>query len=130
MLHIDAGQIGVYEFPGADVPAQVNGQMVNVGFNVTGLTTAGAAQTATPTGAVTTTATMTATAAATATTAPTAAATVTTTAATTVTATRTAAPATLPTTGGGTSGLVVLLLGLGGLSLLAGLGLNLVRRTR
>lgn len=136
MLHIDAGQIGVYEFPGADVPVQVNGKVVNVGFNVTGLTTSGAAQAATPTGTVTTTATITATtaatatAAATATTAPTAAATVTATAATTVTATRTAAPATLPTTGGGTSGLVVLLLGLGGLSLLAGLGLNLVRRTR
>ena len=28
MLHIDAGQIGVYEFPGADTPVTVNGQIV------------------------------------------------------------------------------------------------------
>lgn len=46
-------------------------------------------------------------------------------------ATSTAAPSTLPTTGGSSnSTLVVLLLGLGGLSLLAGIGLNLARRPR
>ena len=28
MLHIDAGQIGTYEFPGADTPVVVNGQIV------------------------------------------------------------------------------------------------------
>lgn len=28
MLHVDAGQIGVYEFPGADTPVQVDGQVV------------------------------------------------------------------------------------------------------
>lgn len=36
MLHTDAGQIGVYEFPGADAPVQVDGQMVAPAFNVTG----------------------------------------------------------------------------------------------
>jgi hypothetical protein len=38
----------------------------------------------------------------------------------------------LPTTGGttNTSGLLVILFGLGGISLLAGLGLNLARRAR
>ncbi|KXS43822.1 MAG: hypothetical protein AWU59_892 [Methanolobus sp. T82-4] len=35
MLHIDAGEIGVYEFPGADVPAEVDGEVVNVQFNIT-----------------------------------------------------------------------------------------------
>jgi len=32
MLHIDAGIIGKYEFPGPDVPQQVNGQMVSPSF--------------------------------------------------------------------------------------------------
>jgi predicted lipoprotein with Yx(FWY)xxD motif len=36
MLHTDAGQIGVYEFPGTDGPAMANGQMVVPSFNVTG----------------------------------------------------------------------------------------------
>ncbi|GEM_PF-1263495 len=36
MLHTDAGQVGVYEFPGADGPVQVDGQMVAPAFNVTG----------------------------------------------------------------------------------------------
>jgi len=36
MLHIDAGQVGVYEFPGADAPATVNEKMVSPAFNVTG----------------------------------------------------------------------------------------------
>lgn len=35
MLHIDAGEIGVYEFPGPDIPADVEGEVVNVPFNVT-----------------------------------------------------------------------------------------------
>jgi len=36
MLHIDAGTVGKYEFPGADVPAVVNGKPVTPPFNVTG----------------------------------------------------------------------------------------------
>ncbi len=36
MLHTDAGQVGVYEFPGADGPVQADGQMVAPAFNVTG----------------------------------------------------------------------------------------------
>jgi plastocyanin len=36
MLHEDAGTAGEYEFPGADVPVQVDGQVVNVPFTVTG----------------------------------------------------------------------------------------------
>jgi predicted lipoprotein with Yx(FWY)xxD motif len=35
MLHIDAGQVGVYEFPGPDVPYMANGQMITPAFNVT-----------------------------------------------------------------------------------------------
>ncbi|KUG19129.1 copper binding protein, plastocyanin/azurin family [hydrocarbon metagenome] len=37
MLHIDAGEVGVYEFPGADVPAEADGEVVVEPFNVTGL---------------------------------------------------------------------------------------------
>jgi len=37
MLHTDAGTVGTYEFPGADGPAMVEGQMVNPSFSVTGL---------------------------------------------------------------------------------------------
>lgn len=36
MLHVDAGTVGTYEFPGADVPVQVNGQVVTPAFKVTG----------------------------------------------------------------------------------------------
>lgn len=36
MLHVDAGTVGTYEFPGSDGPATVNGQMVSPAFNVTG----------------------------------------------------------------------------------------------
>jgi len=36
MLHSDKGQIGVWEFPGPDVPVTVNGDMVMSKFNVTG----------------------------------------------------------------------------------------------
>ncbi len=34
MLHVDKGKIGVYEFPGPDVPVFVAGVMVNVPFAV------------------------------------------------------------------------------------------------
>jgi predicted lipoprotein with Yx(FWY)xxD motif len=34
MLHVDAGVIGTYEFPGPDVPYMANGQMVSPAFNV------------------------------------------------------------------------------------------------
>ena len=36
MLHTDAGTVGTYEFPGADGPVMVNGEMVSPAFNVTG----------------------------------------------------------------------------------------------
>jgi hypothetical protein len=32
MLHVDAGAIGSYEFPGADVPVKVDGMMVSPAF--------------------------------------------------------------------------------------------------
>lgn len=35
MLHVDAGEMGVYEFPGADVPVTMDGQVVMAPFNVT-----------------------------------------------------------------------------------------------
>ena len=35
MLHTDAGQLGTYEFPGADVPVKVGDQIVTPAFNVT-----------------------------------------------------------------------------------------------
>jgi predicted lipoprotein with Yx(FWY)xxD motif len=34
MLHIDAGVVGTYEFPGPDVPYMTNGQMVSPSFNI------------------------------------------------------------------------------------------------
>ncbi len=34
MLHVDAGKVGVYEFPGADVPVMVNGVMISPAFHV------------------------------------------------------------------------------------------------
>ena len=37
MLHTDAGRVGVYEFPGADVPVKSNGMMVSPSFNVSDL---------------------------------------------------------------------------------------------
>jgi hypothetical protein len=37
MLHVDAGKVGTYEFPGADVPAMVAGKMVSPSFVVTDL---------------------------------------------------------------------------------------------
>jgi plastocyanin len=37
MLHVDAGEVGTWEFPdGPDVPAQVGGQIVSPAFQVTG----------------------------------------------------------------------------------------------
>ncbi len=33
MLHTDAGEVGTYEFPGADVPVQVEGKVVSPAFN-------------------------------------------------------------------------------------------------
>jgi hypothetical protein len=35
MLHIDAGKVGVYEFPGADIPATLNGVMITPAFHIT-----------------------------------------------------------------------------------------------
>jgi predicted lipoprotein with Yx(FWY)xxD motif len=35
MLHVDAGAVGTYEFPGPDVPAMLNGQMIAPPFNTT-----------------------------------------------------------------------------------------------
>ena len=35
MLHLDAGEVGEYEFPGADVPVTAGDQLVNVPFNAT-----------------------------------------------------------------------------------------------
>ncbi len=34
MLHVDAGTVGTYEFPGADVPAKAGGMMVSPAFKV------------------------------------------------------------------------------------------------
>lgn len=36
MLHEDEGTIGEYEFPGADLPVRVGGEIVNEPFNITG----------------------------------------------------------------------------------------------
>ena len=35
MLHVDAGTVGKYEFPGPDVPVMLNGQMLSPGFKAT-----------------------------------------------------------------------------------------------
>jgi hypothetical protein len=35
MLHTDAGTVGTYEFPGADIPVAVNGAVVTPAFKVT-----------------------------------------------------------------------------------------------
>ncbi len=40
MLHVDAGTVGVYEFPGPDVPVLLNGDMLSPAFNATLLTQA------------------------------------------------------------------------------------------
>jgi len=36
MLHIDEGNIGIYEFPGPDLPEMVNGAVISPAFNITG----------------------------------------------------------------------------------------------
>lgn len=105
MLHTDAGTVGTYEFPGADVPVSGDMQVVSPAFQVT---SAAAAQ-ATPE------ATLAATAEATA----------------TVTAEATAAPTTLPATGGvGIAWPGILLAVAGGLILAGGFALALARRSR
>jgi hypothetical protein len=48
MLHVDLGQEGMYEFPGADVPVQGPQADVNPTFHVTNLAQAQAAGTAAP----------------------------------------------------------------------------------
>lgn len=48
MLHIDAGQLGVYEFPGPDGPVQANGQVVMVQITITGGQPAAPAPAASP----------------------------------------------------------------------------------
>ena len=35
MLHVDAGTVGTYEFPGPDVPVMLNGNMLSPAFNAT-----------------------------------------------------------------------------------------------
>lgn len=126
MLHIDAGTIGTYEFPGPDVPAEGAQADVNPTFNITNLA---AVQAATPTATATTT-TAEATPTATATT-TTAAATPTETPATTTAAATPASPATLPTTGGsGMNPTAGALLILGLVALVAGFGLNQRRVSR
>ncbi|HUI72429.1 MAG TPA: hypothetical protein VL354_18060 [Spirochaetia bacterium] len=37
MLHTDKGMVGKYEFPGADIPVMLNGEMVNPAFTVSDL---------------------------------------------------------------------------------------------
>jgi predicted lipoprotein with Yx(FWY)xxD motif len=50
MLHIDAGTLGTYEFPGPDVPVMFNGNMLSPAFNAT--IHAAAANTPTPAASV------------------------------------------------------------------------------
>jgi plastocyanin len=42
MLHTDAGKVGTYEFPGADVPVAMDGKVVTPAFKVTGGASQGA----------------------------------------------------------------------------------------
>ena len=118
MLHADLGTVGTYEFPGADEPVMVGGQVLTPAFTVTGL----AAQ-ATATAQPTATAEATATAVATATTAVTATTEVTPTVGATV------EPEQLPETGGSsTPWTPIVLVGLGLVLLFVGSFLVL-RRT-
>ena len=121
MLHADLGTEGTYEFPGADEPVQVDGQVLTPAFTVTGL---GQEQ-------------ATATTEATATTQPTATAQATATAAVTATAQMTGTtvvgatdePGQLPETGGSaTPWTPIILVGLGLLILVVG-SLAALRRT-
>jgi len=43
MLHTDAGKVGTYEFPGADVPVAMSGMVITPAFKVTGGGSQGAA---------------------------------------------------------------------------------------
>ena len=43
MLHVDVGKVGTYEFPGADVPAAMDGKAITPAFKVTGGASQGAA---------------------------------------------------------------------------------------
>ncbi len=56
MLHVDAGEEGVYEFPGDDVPARVDGTVVMSSFMVTSDALAAADETADDEAEATTTA--------------------------------------------------------------------------
>jgi len=115
MLHADLGTEGTYEFPGADVPVQVDGQVVTPAFTVTGLEQA--EETATPEA----TATTEATAEPTATAEITATAEVTPTTAPDVQATATGEPGQLPETGGSsTPWTPIVLVGLGLVLLVVG----------
>ncbi len=142
MLHVDRGTVGTYEFPGADVPVTLGGNVVAPSFFITGGLQAGATPasatteaTATVEGTATIEATATvegtATAEATATvetTAPpavtgTPAATVAAAAATTVMATATPA-AVLPVSGGSPTNWAWVLAAIGGMLLLGGAGMR------
>ena len=106
MLHTDAGAVGTYEFPGADVPVSGDMQVVSPAFQVT---SAAAAQEPTPTATVEATSAVTPT----------------------VTAEATPAPTTLPATGGvGIAWPGILLAVAGGLILAGGFALALARRSR
>jgi hypothetical protein len=101
MLHVDKGTVGKYEFPGADIPATYNGQVVMESFNVT----TGVTPTVVPTVGATSTVT------------------------TTGNLTATATPGTLPVTGGSSIPWSLVVLALGGLILVGGMGLALARRS-
>jgi len=126
MLHSDLGEEGTYEFPGADTPVQVDGEVVNVPFTVTNFdaldVTAQATETVTATAEVTETAEATATAEVTETAEATATAEMTETAEATETGTP-EGPGELPQTGGGMTNWVLPLLAIGILALLSGLAL-------
>ena len=124
MLHADLGTEGTYEFPGADVPVQVDGQVLSVAFDVTGME---AQETPTTEATATTAVTTTATVEPTATTAVTATIGVTPT--TAADATATGEPGQLPETGGSsTPWTPIILVGLGLILLVVG-SLVALRRT-
>lgn len=131
MLHIDAGTKGTYEFPGADTPVQGAAADVNPTFNITGLPAAAGTPaatteaTATTAPAATAAATEAATAAATTAATETPAATTAAAAAAGATPAATAAaPGALPTTGGDSSSLWLVVLAASVVVLGAGFGLS------
>jgi hypothetical protein len=112
MLHADTGTVGTYEFPGGDPPVTVDGNIVMASFQATAM--AQAAQATVTPEMTQTPATPEATQAA---------------ATPEMAATPTPQPQALPQTGGGpTAWPGILLLGLGGLILIAGVGLASARR--